>query len=293
MKSPVRLFLLATLAGTCWIAPGPLIHAAEAELRVIPLKHRLVEEVVPIVRPLLAPGESVNGLDSNLIVRAAPPTLTQIERMLVDIDRPRRNLRISVRHNAEREYAQDSQEFSGDVRSGNTRIVVNNGSHDTGGMTIGRNGPNGTVQLHSERRVTSTRGSSSQNLTVQDGGRAFIRIGESIMLVQTFLVLVGNRPGMVTGIQYHDVTTGFEVEPRLLGEQIQLAVAPRLAFRSDQGTQIVYFRELSTVVTVKPGEWTDLGGAVESNNEVNRQILGARRGTGSEVSRFLVRVDPQ
>jgi hypothetical protein len=47
------------------------------------------------------------------------------------------------------------------------------------------------------------------------------------------------------------------------------------------------------VVTVRPGEWTDLGGTVESSNEVNRQILSTRRRTGSEDSRFLIRVDLQ
>ena len=38
-----------------------------------------------------------------------------------------------------------------------------------------------------------------------------LRVGESIPKVQPFLVLVGNRLGVVAGIQYYDVTTGFEV----------------------------------------------------------------------------------
>jgi len=298
MKSSVRPFLFAFLASLFWIAPAPLTHAAESELRVIPLKHRLADEVVTVVRPLLAPGESVSGMDSRLIVRAAPRTFAQIEHLLTEIDTPRRNLRISVRHAGEREHAQDNQGISGDVRRGNTRIVVNNSNRDTGGLTVGRTGPDGTVQLHSERRVTTTRDASTQNLTVLDGGRAFLRVGESIPQVQPFLVLVGNRLGVVAGIQYYDVTTGFEVEPRIVNEasfteRIQLAVTPRFAFRSNQGTQTVNFQELRTVVTVKPGEWIDLGGAVESTNKVNRQILNTRRSTGSEDSRFLIRVDLQ
>ncbi len=314
MKPPIRKFLLAVLTGVLWITTTPLTHAAETALHIIPLKHRLAEEVTPIVRPLLASGESVNGMDSRLIVRAAPPTLVQIERLLAEIDRPRRNLRISVRHTGEYERAQDSQGISGDLRHGNTRIVVNNGGHDTGaaapahpcargtcpsldGVIVRHSGPDGTVQLHSERRVTSTRDTSTQTLTVLDGGRAFLRVGESVPQVQTFLALIGNRPGIVTGSQYYDVTTGFEVEPRLVNEasfkeQIQLAVTPRLAFRSDQGAQIVNFQELRTLVTVRAGEWTDLGGAVESSNEVNRQILGVRSHGGSGSSRILIRVDP-
>ena len=298
MKSSVRLFLFAFLASLFWMAPAPLTQAAEPELRVISLKHRLADEMVPVVRLLLAPGESVNGLDSRLIVRAAPPTLVQIERLLAEIDTPRRNVRISVRHAGESARVQDSQGVSGDVRRGNTRIVVTNDARSTGGMTVGRSGPDGTVQLHSERRVTTKRDASTQNLTVLDGGRAFLRVGESIPQVQPFLALVGNRMAVMTGIQFYDVTTGFEVEPRIVNEasfteRIQLTVTPRLAFRSNQGTQIANFLELRTVVTVKPGEWVDLGGAVESTNEVNRQILSTRRLTDSEDSRFLIRVDPQ
>ena len=44
---------------------------------------------------------------------------------------------------------------------------------------------------------------------------------------------------------------------------------------------------------VNSGEWVDLGGAVESTNEIIRQILSTRSSTDSEDSRFLIRVDPQ
>jgi type II secretory pathway component GspD/PulD (secretin) len=298
MKSSVRLFLFAFLVSLFWMAAAPLTQAAEPELRVIPLKHRLADEVIPVVRPLLAPGESVSGMDSRLIVRATPRTFTQIEHLLSEIDTPRRNLRISVHHDGESKRIQDSQGVSGDMRRGNTRIIVTNGTHSTGGVSVGHTGPDGTVQLHSVRRISTTRDTSSQNLTVLDGGRAFLHVGESIPLVQPFLALVGNRVAVMPGIQYYDVTTGFEVEPRIVNEasfkeRIQLAVTPRLAFRNNQGTQTVNFQELRTVVMVNPGEWVDLGGVVESTNEVNRQILSTRHNTGSEDSRFLIRVDTQ
>jgi len=131
MKSLVRQFLLTVLAGVLYTTPT-LTHATEAELRVMTLKHRLAEEMVPAVRPLLAPGESVSGMDSRLIVRAAPQTFAQIEHLLAEIDRPRRNLRISVRHTGESERMQDSHGVSGDMRRGNTRIVVTNGTRSPG-----------------------------------------------------------------------------------------------------------------------------------------------------------------
>jgi type II secretory pathway component GspD/PulD (secretin) len=314
-KTAVRLFLLLAMAGALAIVSTPRTHATEPALHVIPLKHRLADEVVPAVRSLLAPGESVSGMDSRLVVRASSRTFAHIERLLAGIDTPRRNLRISLRHAEISEHLQDRQGVSGDVRRGNTRLVVTNGNRGTGaaapvlpcargtcpsldGVTVGHTGPDGSFRLHNERRITTTRETSPHNLTVLDGGRAFLRVGESIPQVQPFLALVGDRLGVVTGIHYYDVTTGFEVEPRIVNEdsfkeRIQLAVTPRLAFRSNQGEQTVNFQELRTLVTVNPGEWLDLGGAVESTHEVNRQILSARRAMSSGGSRFLIRVDPQ
>jgi type II secretory pathway component GspD/PulD (secretin) len=289
MKSSVRLALFAILAYALWIAAIAPAQAAETELRVIPLKHRLADEVVPVVRPLLAPGESVSGMDARLIVRTAPQTFAQIERLLTEIDTPRRNLRISVRHTGENGPTQGGQGFSGNAQRGSTRIIVTNGDRATAGTTSGKTGTGEGEQGSSERHISTKRDTSTQTLTVLDGGHAFLHIGETIAQVQPFLALAGSRLGVVAGIQYYDVTTGFEVEPRVLGEQIQLAVTPRLAFRSNQGEQAVIFQELHTQVMVKPGEWMDLGGAVESTSTVSRQILS----TGSEGSRFLIRVDPQ
>lgn len=287
MRTKVLLFLVAISL------PTLSAYANTVEVHVIPLKHRLAEDVVPVLRPLLAPGESVNSMDNRLIVRATPATLTLIEKTLSEIDTVRRNLRISVRHTEQTESTQDNHEVSGRVQTGNTRIIVSNGSRERGAVSIGGTGSNSGLQVRTERHSISSHGSSNQNLTVMDGGRAFLRVGESIPDVQQFLVWVGNRPAFVTGVQYRDVTTGFEVEPRIVGERIMLKVSPRLAFRADHGTQIVNFEELHTQLSVRPGEWVDLGGMVGNAHELNRRILGSRHRTASDSSGFLIRVDPQ
>lgn len=288
MKSLIFQFIFVISV----FALAPPAAAVETQVRVIPLKHRLADEVVPLLRPLLTPGESVNGMDSRLIVRVSPPTFAQVEQLLAQIDTPRCNLRISVRHAGIGEDNRDNLGISGDRQHGNTRIVVSNG-HPTGdAATITRRGVDGGIQLRTQSHSSRTSTSSTQNLTVLDGGRAFLRVGESIPQVQQFLVLVGNRPTLLTGVQYHDVTTGFEVEPRIVGDQIQLAVSPRLAFRGDQGVQTVNFQKLRTLVMVKPGQWVDLGGVVETANEVNRRILSKEYRTYSQDSGFMVRVDP-
>lgn len=268
------------------------VYAGAPEVHVIPLKHRLAEEVVPVLRPLLAPGESVNSMDNRLILRAAPATLALIEKTLSEIDTARRNLRISVRHAGLGQSIQDNHGVSGQVQTGNTRIVVSN-NRDRGGVNVSGAGTNSALQVRTERHSIRSQANSTQNLTVMDGGRAFLRVGESIPDVQQFLVWVGNRPALLTGVQYRDVTTGFEVEPRIIGERILLRVSPRLAFRADQGVQTVNFEELRTQLTVQPGEWVDLGGIVGNAHELNRRILSSRQRSSSDTSGFLIRVDLQ
>lgn len=286
----LQLWLVAAFA-VCAFVFGTA-RAAEPEIQIIPLKHRMAGDVVPALRPLLLPEESITGLDTRLIVRASPATLTQITRALLEVDVAQRNLRISVRHGSTQERIQSGQSLSGDLQSGNTRITVTGNRGGTDGLTVGRSGPGGNVQYRSERRITTSSDVATRSLTVLDGGRAFLMVGESIPQVQPFLMLAGNRLAVAYGIQYYDVTTGFDVEPHLLGEQIRLAITPRLAFRGSQGAQVVNFEELRTVVMVRPGEWVDLGGVAGSANNVNREIFSTSRNISTGDSGFQIRVDP-
>lgn len=279
--------ILLILIGTLPAATG----AAEPELRIIALKHRLADEVLPALRPLLGQGESLGAHDNKLIARVSPHTLAELERMLADLDTPRRNLRINIRHGSTRSDTMQRQEAGGTWQHGNTRITVSGDpSPGQGGATL-RHGNGSQVTLHSERRTTTARDHTAPFLLVRDGGHGLLRVGESIPTVQPFLVLAGHRLVVAAGIQYYDVTAGFEVEPRVIGDRVQLALHPRLAFRTNQGSQTVEFRELRTEVLVQAGEWVDLGGVVGSANEVNRQIFGVRQGTSVEDSRFLVKID--
>jgi hypothetical protein len=178
------------------------------------------------------------------------------------------------------------------VRRDGTRVIVTGDPHaDGGGMTIGREGPDGQAQIHGERRTTTVRENLDQTLVVMDGGQGMVRIGESIPVVQPFLALVGSRLPVAVGVEYYDVTTGFVVAPRLHGETVQLTIAPRLSFRSSHGTQVIEVRELATTVSVPLGEWLDLGGVIESANELNRQILATGRSNRGNAARIRVRVD--
>lgn len=83
----VALLLLVLLAGA----------GARAELRVFEPRHADAESLLPVVQPLLGPGESASVHGNTLVVNAGAGTLRRIDELLAQLDRPLRNLLISVR----------------------------------------------------------------------------------------------------------------------------------------------------------------------------------------------------
>src|SRR5262245_12060034 len=52
--------------------------AAAQEMQVIELHHRVADEVIPNLRPLLDPGGVLTGMDSTLFVRTSPENFEQL-----------------------------------------------------------------------------------------------------------------------------------------------------------------------------------------------------------------------
>lgn len=136
-----------------FLAPAVL---AQGTLEVIPLRHRTVEQVLPVLRPLLEPGAAMSGQSNQLIVRASPDNLAQIRAALEAIDRPARRLVISVRFDNTRQSARTGVEADARVSNRGSRV---------------------------EARIEDSRSARDQQvdqrLQVLEGGQAFISTGES------------------------------------------------------------------------------------------------------------------
>src|SRR3981081_2512234 len=114
----VRSVLAAALVGCA-------VHSlAQQALEIIPLRHRTVEQVLPVLQPLVEPGGALTGQSGQLIVRASPANLAEIKRALEAIDRPLRRLQISVRFDDSLEAASQGIEAGGRVGGGGSRVDV-------------------------------------------------------------------------------------------------------------------------------------------------------------------------
>jgi type II secretory pathway component GspD/PulD (secretin) len=105
---------------------------AHAQVEIIPLRHRTVDQVLPVLRPLVEPGGALSGTQGQIIIRASPANIADIRRVLERIDSPSRRLLISVR--------QDSGESASASSASGRVVIANRPQESSASVRIGESG---------------------------------------------------------------------------------------------------------------------------------------------------------
>jgi len=100
--------MIVAMALACVLVPGWARAAETQVLEVIPLGYRQAEDVIPMLRPLLAPGGTITGMKNQLVVRTTPSNLTELKQVLATVDAAPRRLMISVRQSAGMDVSRDA-----------------------------------------------------------------------------------------------------------------------------------------------------------------------------------------
>ena len=117
----VTMFRILTLVVLLCVAP---FAAAQYPLEIVQLRHRSVQDVIPILQPLAAPGATLSGQGYQLFVRTSPANLAELRRALAAIDRTARRLQISVRFDNALDADRRNLGASGSIGTGGARIEV-------------------------------------------------------------------------------------------------------------------------------------------------------------------------
>jgi hypothetical protein len=236
----------SALVRLAFIALVALPAAAQNSLEIIGLRHRTAEQVIPVLKPLVEPGGTLSGQGTQLFVRTSPANLSELRRALESIDRPAKRLQVSVRFD----------DASSRSRRG---IGVREGIQDS--------------SRSREERV-------DQRIQVLDGGRAMIFTGPQKTVTQRQMIQtpagVVSQP--VTVVQ--DMTSGFEVVPRVAGRDVQVEILQR------SNTQ-----QAASTASGRVGEWFELGSVAMSGNRDERSLTGMRSSQSSETRRVWIKVD--
>lgn len=278
------LFLLTL----CLTTP---VHAERMQLEIIPLKHRLLSDVLPIVQPLLVEGGTATGMNDQLIVKTTAANIEEIKQILNSLDTPPRRLMITVSQNVDGNLRRNEHGLSGRYRSGDVSIE----SPDPGrvGLVLQAEDEDGNALRY---RTLKSRSKIDDKNTFRvqtiEGQPAFIQTGHSVPIAnQQAYVTPGGGVVIQDGVEYRDVTSGFYVIPRLSGNHVTLLIAPQLHKINPHQGGTFDIQNVETTASGTLGEWIQIGGITQQHKEKNTRNLVSTRRQGQEIRNIAVMVE--
>lgn len=277
----MKRFFKHCLFASCFLWLTALLPAqamAAEDFKIITLTHTFAADLLPTIHEIVGNEGTASGTSNILILRASPEKISEIEQVIASLDTPRANLKITVRR-------QDN------LQSSNRDIAVS-GQKRIGNVVIGtrpyRN-RNSNVQINVEDNKISKQSNSEQFINVIDGGQAYIRVGQSVPFTQEWVTYMHRYIHVQRSTEFVEISTGFAVHIRSIGEQFELEITPRIAQLNQQG--YIDFEELSTKIRVNKGEWIDLGNTMQQKDEVSRAILRSSETQQSQENVLTMRID--
>ncbi|HYM36556.1 MAG TPA: secretin N-terminal domain-containing protein [Steroidobacteraceae bacterium] len=248
--------------------------AYAADLAVIDLHNRTAEELLPILKPM-AGDASLSGLNYKLFVRGSAADVARIREMLNVLDRAQQQLLISVRYSSN---------------------PVSNEVEARAGGTIAKRGVEVSIGGSSTRSTASD--SSTSSVRVLEGNGAHISNGQSMPIVSAMLLKPATQdhgPSVGIATDYRELTSGFDVLPRINGDRVVLDISSQQQRAGNLGAGSATTQRTTTTVSGKLGEWIELGGVSESSSQQNNGIgvfSGSRRiATQSDQRTIFVKVE--
>ena len=171
------------------------------------------------------------------------------------------------------------------------RITVNfqGGSPSSGynlGAGVNRRGAGGTAGAWN----TDSSVSASQNLLVMSGEKGRIEVGRDLVSVAPYWNYANGLGLLAPGLLFQTVSTGFAVEPVVVGDNIRIKVVPYISYQSPNGPGQLEFAESASTVNVRSGDTVTLssGGTNRSGSTAGARgnafglVLGEQGGTSSQ-----------
>jgi type II secretory pathway component GspD/PulD (secretin) len=251
--------------------------AAAQEVAVIKIQYRRAAELVPVVQSLLSDQGrvTVSQRVNSLVVVDSAEAIQRVYAYVVRFDTPVDQVRIRVRFHTSSAGRREAQAVRGRYSSDDLTVTI-------GGRKKRKNA--GTYRDRQSRRIAH----SEAFVVAMSGSPAFIRTGKEIPYKNSSPFIRRHAPGDET-IAWQTVESGFEVTPTIAGDNVILKIVPRIAYDDSEDTVIRFFGA-QTEVTAPFGQWVDIGGVGDQQNEIIQEILSQRVSSGQTVTSMSLMV---
>jgi len=267
---PLKLLLISCLL---------LSVVQAASLTTLQLRNRSAAEVIPVIEPMLEPGDVITGRGYKVFLRASPQTVSDVQEMIDALDTAAKMLQISVfqgsRQSLERLSLNGSLRIKGD--DGSIRIGNSNGG---GAGSIDYANGSTRASVDGTRKRLARQSSPVYQVRVAEGNEAFIKTGAQVPY-----------SGGDDGTVFKDVTSGFYVLPRIHGDSVTLQVSPFKNALSTSGSGNIATQSANTTLSGGIGEWLQVGGVSEHNSYTQSGTASYSSGNSQRQDRIWIRAD--
>jgi hypothetical protein len=272
-------YIFRRLCGLLTLSLLMLSAVQAASITTIQLQNRPAEEVIPIVKPLLGPGEVITASGFKLFLRASPASVEQVREIVDALDIAAKMLQIYVFQGSEKDLKTVSINGNLRIDSGNASVGVgSSGKQGAGNITYNSGKVSGDINANSSQ--TSQSSSPVHQLRVTEGTEGFIQTGNQVAY-----------SSYNNGTEYKDVTTGFYVLPRIRGAGVTLKVRPFKNSQSNTRADSIETQSANTTISGRLGEWLPLGGVTEQFKRSQSGIGSSSSSEGSNRSSIWIRAD--
>lgn len=262
----ITRFILTKLLGIVFMLSISPSGVVADKIEVIQLNNRSVDEVIPLVGPMIKPGEAISGTGYKLILRASSETVAEVRRVLSEIDTGLQNLIISVQHGDEFQAKQNEETLDAFYDSQKGGAISGRFKHD---------------QIHDRSQF-------GQRVRVLEGNVAYIHTGKALYAPPAHYP---SQSGIVMpGTVWQSVGSGLYVAPRLNGKQVNLEISPYRESLTGYGNTIDR-QIVSSVVSGQLGEWIYIGGVNHTQRLSQQGVLSGARSDTTRQSGIYVKVD--
>lgn len=281
----MRVIVCAVMLG--WFATA---LAQQTVLEVIDLKYRNAEQIVPILKPLLAPGGTISALQNRVIVRTTPQNLAELRKVLDAVDTVPKRLVISVRQEAAGTALATEAEVAGSIGKDGARVTVPGSGSKQGATAQVRSGDNvAQARVFSSQSAATNRG--VQTVQVLEGNEAFISTGKSVPVPSGNVILTPLSVQLSESVEYRDAVTGFRVRPRVNGDRVMLEISSRRDTVADRNTGTFEVQRIDTVISGRLGEWMEIGGVDQSHVQTDGSTISRRSRNIADDRKVFVKVE--
>ncbi len=253
--------------------------ATAKEVAVIKVQYRRAAELVPVVQSLLSEQGTVTASErvNSLVVVDTVEAIQRVYAYIEQFDTPVEQVRIHVRFHTENRGRQYAHDAGGRYSDDDLRVSAGSRKKDR-------------TTTMSKSRIHQRSSHTEAFVIAMSGSPAFIRTGKEIPYQSSSPFFRRHAPGDET-IAWQTVESGFEVTPTIAGDNVILKIVPRIAYDFRQDAVIRFFGA-QTELTAPFGQWVEIAGTSDQQNQIFQEILSQRERDGRATTSMSVMVQP-